>query len=279
MIFLWLIFGSLGSVILTRFADGITRKSFRWFFFWYSQCPECKHRLKAKNLVPVASYFAQGGKCSYCGKKISRIYPVLEILCAGIFVLTYILLKDFWTPILVFWLLTNRLLILLLVYDLRTYELHMIVRILLWIVGITANSLAPGWNLWFAFLSALLFGGVFTWIYFFAKWYAKIRFKKAMEGFGEGDVYLAVTIWILLPIVLSFQAIQFSWWMMINVLILFVLMSSIIGLIWSWFQYIINLKFEIWNLKLNIIPFFPSMIIAFWLLAWKGQYFISLIFG
>ena len=293
MIILGLIFGSLGSVILTRFADGVIRNALRWFFFWYSQCPQCKQRLKAKNLVPLASYLAQWGKCSHCGKKISRMYPVLEILCAWIFLLTYFVLKDFWTPTLIFWLIVNRLFILLLVYDLIAYELHMIIWIVLVMVWILANIILPEWNLRHAFLSALLFGGIFTWIYFFAKWYAKMRFKKEMEWFGEGDVYLAIVLWIFLPLILSFHWIQFSWWMMINVLILFVLMSSIIWLVRAWLQYIMGTwdmghGIRKWisssslvpnSMSLNVIPFFPAMIVAFRILAWKAPYFISLLFG
>ncbi len=298
IVILWLIFGSLGSVVMTRFADGVTQAKLRGFFFWYSQCPQCKHRLKAIDLIPVVSYLVQWGKCRYCWKKISRIYPVSEVLCAGIFVLTYFFLKDFWTTTLIFWLLTNRLLILLLIYDLQTYELHMIAWILLMIVWILANVFAPGWNIRFAFLSALLFSGIFLCIYLFAKRYAKLRFKKDMEWFGEGDIYLAAGIWILVPIVLSFHNIPlFSWWMIINVLLLFIVLSSILGLIRSGFQYIWNLKFTIWNLQfgnrsttfenselwilhstLHIIPFFPAMIIAFRLIVWKAPYFISLFF-
>ena len=246
ILFLWLIFGSLGSVVMTRFADGVTRTKLRGFFFGYSQCPQCKHRLHARNLVPVVSYLVQWGKCNYCWKKISRIYPVLEILCAWIFLLTYFLLKDFWTPILIFWLLTNRLLILLLVYDLQKYELHMIARIGLIIVWFLANIFLPGWNVWYAFLAALLFGGVFTCIYFFGKRYAKTRFKQS-EWFGEGDVYLAVTIWILLPIVLSFHNLLFSFLTIVNVLILFILISSIIWLCRAGIQHLLHWKLKIEN--------------------------------
>lgn len=271
IIFLWLIFGSLGSVVMTRFADGITWTKLRGFFFGRSECPDCKHTLTAKNLVPVVSYLIQWGKCEYCKKKISRIYPVLELLCAGVFLITYFLLKDFWTPALIFWLLTNRLLILLLVYDLKAYELHMSTRTLLAIVWILANLFLPQGNLRYAFLTTLLFGWLFTGIYFFGKRYAKMRFNQP-EGFGEGDIYLAVTIWILMPIVLSLQWIVFSQMTMINVLILFILMSSIIGLIRAWLQFLITKKSS------KIIPFFPAMIIAFWIIARKAQYFITLVF-
>jgi len=282
IIFLGLVFWSLGSVMMTRFAEGVTRTKLRGFFFWYSQCPHCHHRLTARNLIPVVSYLIQWGKCEYCKKKISRIYSVLELLCAGIFVATYFLLQNFWTPTLIFWLLTNRLLILLFVYDLKEYELHMIGRILLALVWILANLFLPGGNLRYALRMALLFGWFFTGIFFFGKRYAKMRFNQP-EGFGEGDIYLAVTIWILFPLVFSLQWLAFSSRMIVNSLILFILMSSIIGLIWSGFQYIFQKIFhnsELWilNSKLKIIPFFPAMIIAFRILAWKLPYFIPLLF-
>ena len=281
---LWLIFWSLGSVILTRFSDGITRTKLRGFFFWYSQCPQCKHRLVAKDLVPVVSYLFQWGKCRYCGKKISRLYPVLELLCAWMFVLSYFLLKDLWNSMLVFWLLTNWLLILLLVYDLLEYELHMTIRILLVVVWILMNIFVPEWDIVHALLSAVLFGVVFMGIYFFAKRYAKMRFKKTMEWFGQGDVYLAASIWMFIPLLLSIRWIAFSWWILLNVLILFILLSSILGLIWSGFQYlvwklILNSQPSILNSQLNIIPFFPAMILAFWIISRKTLYFITLFFG
>lgn len=295
MLLLWLIFWSLGSVLMTRFSDGVTRSKLRGFFFGYSQCPQCQHRLHPKDLIPLVSYLSQWGECRYCKKKIPRIYPVLELLCAGIFVVTYFLLKDFWTSILVFWLLTNRLLLLLLVYDLQKYELHMIVWILLLMVWILTNIFLPGWNLRYAFLSALVFGWLFTAIYFFARRYTKIRFKKTGDWFGEGDIYLAVTLWIFIPLILTLSWITFSWWMLANVLILFILLSSILGLIWTWLQYIFH-RFSIWNEEhgiwkifsseslvpnpsyLQVIPFFPAMIIAFWLMSRKMAFFISLLF-
>lgn len=270
--FFWLIFGSLGSVLLTRFADGITRTKLRGFFFGYSKCPHCEDRLKAKHLIPVVSYLVQWGKCSYCWKKISRIYPVLEILCAGIFVVTYFFLKDFWIETLVFWLLTNWFLILLLVYDLQKYELHMVIRVLLTALGIVANINISWGSDWNALMSAIMFGVIFLLIYLFARRYVHMRFKKHEEWFGQGDIYLAVTIGLLFPIILSFHNLLFSWMMLLNVLILFVLMSSIVGLIRAWLQFLITKKAS------KIIPFFPAMIIAFRILTWKLPYFITLIF-
>lgn len=56
-----------------------------------SHCPKCRHRLKVLDLIPVLSFIFLGGKCRYCKKKISAIYPVIELMTASLFVLSYYL--------------------------------------------------------------------------------------------------------------------------------------------------------------------------------------------
>ncbi len=56
-----------------------------------SHCPSCKHKLKILDLIPVFSYLFLGGKCRYCKKKISIIYPIIELLTASLFTLSYYL--------------------------------------------------------------------------------------------------------------------------------------------------------------------------------------------
>ena len=51
-----------------------------------SHCAECGHELSARDLIPVASYLSLGGKCRYCGKKISPRYLIVELLCGTYFV-------------------------------------------------------------------------------------------------------------------------------------------------------------------------------------------------
>lgn len=54
-----------------------------------SMCPDCKHTLSAKDLVPVFSWLSLKGKCRYCKAKISPQYPLVELLTAILFVLSY----------------------------------------------------------------------------------------------------------------------------------------------------------------------------------------------
>lgn len=50
-----------------------------------SECPDCGHKLAAKDLVPVVSWLWLRGRCRYCGKRIHWQYPVVEALTAGLF--------------------------------------------------------------------------------------------------------------------------------------------------------------------------------------------------
>lgn len=54
-----------------------------------SICPTCNTPLKALDLIPVFSFLFLRGKCRHCKSKISIIYPVIELLCAALFVLSF----------------------------------------------------------------------------------------------------------------------------------------------------------------------------------------------
>lgn len=44
----------------------------------HSHCMLCGHKLQWYDLVPLLSYILLGGKCRYCGAKISKQYPIIE---------------------------------------------------------------------------------------------------------------------------------------------------------------------------------------------------------
>jgi len=52
-----------------------------------SHCPSCGHELGTLDLIPVLSWLMLGGKCRYCGTKISPRYFLTETLCGVCFVL------------------------------------------------------------------------------------------------------------------------------------------------------------------------------------------------
>ena len=47
-----------------------------------SHCATCNHELAPRDLIPVVSWLISGGKCRYCGEKISARYPITEVITA-----------------------------------------------------------------------------------------------------------------------------------------------------------------------------------------------------
>lgn len=50
----------------------------------HSFCPSCKHQLGAEALVPLFSWLLSGGKCRYCGDKVSSRYFWVELINGGL---------------------------------------------------------------------------------------------------------------------------------------------------------------------------------------------------
>lgn len=76
---LGLVFGSFGNAWAWRVVHGEKISRGR------SHCAACGHALAARDLIPLVSFLALGGKCRYCGEKISPRYPAAEAVCALIF--------------------------------------------------------------------------------------------------------------------------------------------------------------------------------------------------
>ena len=83
-----------------------------------SFCPECKTPLKFYHNLPIIGYIILKGKCSFCKKKISARYIIVEFLSA-VFAPLY-LLKFGFTPDFVFFFLFTSLLIITSFIDAQT---------------------------------------------------------------------------------------------------------------------------------------------------------------
>lgn len=79
-----LIIGSFTNVVIYRLP---IQES---IVFPPSHCPNCNERLKAKDLVPVLSWLFLKGRCRYCGAEINSRYPLVEVLCALLFIGVYL---------------------------------------------------------------------------------------------------------------------------------------------------------------------------------------------
>jgi len=75
-----LVIGSFANVCIYRLPR---RESVSWP---PSHCPRCGRRLGAGELVPVAGFLWQRGRCRGCDGRISPVYPAVELATAVAFV-------------------------------------------------------------------------------------------------------------------------------------------------------------------------------------------------
>lgn len=117
---LGLCIGSFLNCVIYRLEEKKTLKG-------RSFCPNCKHTLGGKDLIPVLSYITLGGKCRYCKKTISWQYPVIEVVTGFLFLFIFNLqmsLPEFTMPEffnLLYLLYIASVLIIIFVYDLKHY--------------------------------------------------------------------------------------------------------------------------------------------------------------
>lgn len=176
-----------------------------------SMCPNCKHQLAAKDLVPVLSWVSLGGKCRYCKKPISIQYPLVEITGALLFLASYI-----WWPFgltgfmdyarLGIWLVTLTGLLVLFVYDLKWLILPdavtlPLIALVIFEIAFRGIFREGPEAIQSAILGMLTIGGFF---------YALFVISKG-KWIGGGDVKLGILLGLLLgwPAALVGMAIGF----------------------------------------------------------------------
>lgn len=92
-----------------------------------SECDYCHHVLQPLDLIPIFSWLALGGKCRYCSKRLSWQYPLVELVAAILFALSYIFWPLSFNSLGVFqficWLILITGFMILSIYDLKWYTL------------------------------------------------------------------------------------------------------------------------------------------------------------
>ena len=260
---LWTVFWSFWWVLIGRKRD---KKWIKSILFGRSKCDKCWKILSPIELVPLVSFFVQKWKCKKCWTKLSNFYWILELVMWIVFVLTY-LLFPYWN----IWGLIARLLInwwfiLLIVVDYTKYELHFPMWIITTLVVLVFSILnQPIKEI--LITTSLLFL-LFLWIYFLSKYYVKLKYKKDWEWFGQWDIYIATTVWLLFPFVFSYNNIQFDIFNTANLILIYTIITCILWLIYALIR---NKIFK----KSKEIPFIPSMIFGFWILLLLWKYFIT----
>lgn len=158
-----------------------------------SMCPKCGTPLRAIDLVPVFSFLFLRGRCRTCREPISPIYPIVELLCGALFVLSFYLFGISLLT-LVAWIAVSVLIIASFI-DIHTLELPDGLWIALAIAGIIAFFIPqPAW--WERLVGVAAAAGPLLLIHIFSK-------GGAM---GMGDVKLMAAAGLILGIRLSFFA-------------------------------------------------------------------------
>jgi len=282
----WLVFWSFASVLLTRLSSNkFDKEEIKSVVLWRSHCPKCKKRLKPQNLFPLISYIIQNWKCDNCGEKISSFYFILELLSWLVFLFTYLLLPYSNYFILWFRLLINRILLLIIIYDFIKYELHIPILVIGLVISLIAQFINLIWDYKIAFRWSISLFATFLGIYYLSKIYVKYRYKKNFEWIWFGDVILAFFIWTLFPFIFQLNNINFNIVNLIEIILLFILISSIIWILIRALKLITNISSH-WHKNIikalniswkHIIPFLPAMIITYRILLFQASFFLKIL--
>lgn len=188
-----MIFGSFFLVVGSRLPKGesIIKPG--------SHCEGCNHPLKWYDLIPVVSYISLKGKCRYCRKKLSIIYPFIELFTGLLFGLAYAkygLSYEFLAACII-----SSILVIIYVSDFRYY---IILDSPIVIGSILILSLK-----WYYFgfkvmVLSLISGVVLFMFMLLIKFIGDKMFKR--ESLGGGDIKLSFFIGVVLGLQLAFTS-------------------------------------------------------------------------
>ena len=287
---LGMIFGSLWSVLLERLQNKYNRTIIKSILIGRSQCPKCKHTLGASELIPLVSYLIQRGKCKHCKAPISSRYPILEITSAVLFIATFLIVhiwNNYNISYLIFRLITNWLLMLLIIHDIKVYELHMPIRALL-MTRIRWWQLSSWWGyIQWALLWSIVTTLFFLVIYLFGKRYVKQRFNSQEEGFGQWDIFIWASLGSLFAYIWQNNNIPTTLVGASQIALIMIILASIIWLLYFVIELAVHTGkthrqskdiFTEWRNTNKIIPFIPALILAFWILLYKANIILHFVF-
>lgn len=162
-----------------------------------SICPNCKHGLGKRDLIPIFSWISLKGRCRYCKKSISVQYPLVEASTALLFIFSYIFwpfkFVDWEVIIFILWLMMCTGFMALIVYDFKWKILPDKIIFPLYIIGIAMAllRLQQTDNLWAGvinlILASLTGGGIF---------YILFQVSKG-KWIGGGDVKLGFLLGLM----------------------------------------------------------------------------------
>ncbi len=242
-----LIIGSFLNVVILRFNTGMTVSKGR------SACFSCGKTLSWYELVPLASFFAQQGRCRGCHSKISWQYPLVELAGGCAFVIAYFQIPaafTAWLPLAVFALLAAILClyIVMTVYDIRhkvipdgfSYGAGVLALGLIAVQGYMVGFIAP----------SRLAAGALMFLFFWFFWFVS---RGTWMGLGDGKLALSMG-WVL-GLSKGLAALLLSFWV-----------GAILSILALFFQRLLAGKGGKNKHKLGLksaIPFGPFLMIGF----------------
>jgi len=173
-------------------------------FLPHSACPNCGHKIRALENIPIISYLLLRGKCKDCSAPISARYPIVEIVCG---LLSACVAWHFGfdlaalAALLFIW-----MLLALTCIDLDTQLLPDDITLLLLWLGLLFNLSSTFIDLNSAVIGAIA-GYLTLWSIY---WLFKLATGK--EGMGYGDFKLLAAIgawlgWQMLPLVILLSSV------------------------------------------------------------------------
>ena len=230
-----LLIGSFLNVVIARLPHGESVVRPR------SRCPSCGKSIAWCDNIPVLSYLLLSGRCRSCSQKISLRYPVVELLCALLFLAVAAKFPPGWLLFIRDWPFVAMLLAVTFIdIDHRTIPDELSIGGL--VLGLATAWWVPELGLIRAVLGAALGYGIFyAMSWFYLRWKGKI-------GLGGGDVKLLAMMGAFLGPLAVLQIVMIS-----------SLAGSLIGLSYA---FILQRRGHADSLMGVAIPFGPFLVIG-----------------
>jgi len=208
-----------------------------------SACPQCGHKIRWFENIPVFSYIALKGRCAACHTSISARYPFVELLSAlavAFAVYTYGLNAISGALAVFTW-----VLIALIFIDIDHQLLpDRLTLPLLWL-GLLVNSFGL-----FTSLESAVYGAMAGYLILWSVYWA-FKLITGKEGMGYGDFKLLAAL---------------GAWVGVAQIPLIILLSSVVGALFG-----IGMILFSKHAKGNPIPFGPYLAIAGWIALYWGN--------
>ncbi|MFS0561865.1 prepilin peptidase [Terribacillus sp. 179-K 1B1 HS] len=242
-IFLLIYFIILGAVLGSFYnVVGMRVPEKKMFQSERSYCPNCKHQIKAYDLIPVISYIVLGGKCRHCKQRISPLYPFTELAAGLLFGYSYFVIGLQWE--LVTALILVSMSAILFVTDMRFMLIPnkiLLFFLPLFIILRIITPLEPWWD--------SIVGAIVAFVLLFLV----ILFSRG--GMGGGDLKL----FVVLGVILGWKGVLLTFFL-----------SSVIGAVIS----LVLLSAKILNRK-QAIPFGPYILLGALITYFHGDQLIG----